>query len=152
MYVTIVGDYINKTKDGIFFKPLEDLNLIEEESLWHPIIMDFALFDKFNKKALSCVYPYIISKDFKKDRQYYHMPNFFPSLNSVLRRLTGYPSRIYIMGSNTLYREALKLHQRIRYHILVDKFEPRLVPSELTLLGWKPGDCYEIMHLERNKR
>lgn len=150
MYLTLLGDYINKTKDGIFFKPLEDLNLVEEETLWHPILMDFELFDKFNKNALARVYPYIISRDFKKLREYYHMPNFFPSLNAVLRRLSGYPSRIYIMGSNHLYRETLKLPQRLRYHILVDRFYPNLVPSGLDLLGWLPGDCYEIMHLERN--
>lgn len=149
--VTIIGDYTGKYKDGIFFKPLEDLNLIEDETMWHPLVMDKELFEVFNKKALSCVFPYIISKDWRKDRQHYNMNNFVPSIRSVLTRLKNYPCRLYILGGKQLYKEVLKLPIHLHYHILLDRngFDPAIVPKGLSLKGWKAEDCFDTMFLER---
>lgn len=148
MRLTILGDFTEKNKGGVFFKPLEDLNLVEEETMWHPIVMDFELFDVFNKKALSKVYPYIVSKDWKRDRQYYHMNNFVPSIRSVLTRLCKYPSRIYVLGGPKLFRDVIKMPLHLHYHILLDRFDPKLIPKGLVLKGWKEQDCFDTMFLE----
>lgn len=145
--VTILGDYIEKHKDGIFFKPLEDLNLVEDETLWHPIVMDLKLFEVFNKEALSCVFPYIVHKDWRRLRQYYNRSNFVPSFRSVLTRLNRYPSRIYVMGGPKLYKDVLKMPIRIHYQILMDRFYPSLVPKHLELKAFKEQGCYDTMYL-----